>query len=649
MTLDNISLGKKALIPLAVLTTFFAIAMGLGVVRLNSVSAEYANLVEHSNVAIVKTMRANRLAAEIGYATHVILDFQADNPQSIAAQESFKKSPHQAQSLLKEAAALWPQFSKELLGFAQMIRIVGEEAQKPNAIALAVPGVDAGAKLTREELEQLAKAAKLLNVIDANLQRLAVDITAFNDRRLAEIQAASTAIHESANWASWLMIGVGVAAAIVGVILSILMTNANIVKPVLALSGEMKQIAADNLDRAIDTKGRGDEIGDMARALETLRRSGLDYRAAQARALEDRERVERERKASEAQVLQSEREMVAGSIGAALARLSDKDLTSRLTEELPDAYRRLQADFNSALAQLGGALEFVADGAKMIGAATSEITQAADDLSRRTEQQAAGVEETVASISEITGSVEKTAAGAKHASTAVSQARSEAEKSGEVVARAIEAIRRIERSSQNIAQIIGTIDEIAFQTNLLALNAGVEAARAGESGRGFAVVASEVRLLAQRSAEAAKEIKALISVSNHEVADGVTLVLRAGDALGRIVDSVSEIDAVVAEIAEGAVEQAMSLKQINIAVSQVDQDVQKNAAMVEETTAATHKLKQETVELIASISGFTLASTGSRRAAAATPASRRPAARKAVGGGYAPAPRQAASEDWTEF
>jgi methyl-accepting chemotaxis protein len=237
-------------------------------------------------------------------------------------------------------------------------------------------------------------------------------------------------------------------------------------------------------------------------------------------------------------------------------------------------------------------------------ASTGEIASAADDLARRTEQQAASLEETAAALEEITATVKNTSEGATYAQKVVSQAKMDADKSGEIVQQAIIAMSGIEKSSQQIGQIIGVIDEIAFQTNLLALNAGVEAARAGDAGRGFAVVASEVRALAQRSAEAAKEIKGLISTSTTQVVQGVNLVGETGKALGRIVTEVNEINGIVFDISAQAQEHASGLQQINIAVNQMDQMTQQNAAMVEQTTAAAHALSQQGAELIRLIGQF---------------------------------------------
>jgi methyl-accepting chemotaxis protein len=239
-----------------------------------------------------------------------------------------------------------------------------------------------------------------------------------------------------------------------------------------------------------------------------------------------------------------------------------------------------------------------------IQSGTREISTASDDLSRRTEQQAASLEETAAALDEITATVKKSAEGATHAREVVAVADGDAKKSAIVVREAVEAMDAIAKSASQISQIIGVIDEIAFQTNLLALNAGVEAARAGDAGRGFAVVASEVRALAQRSAEAAKEIKGLISTSTTQVDHGVRLVAETGKSLERIMSQVAEINEVVGEIAAGAKEQATALQEVNTAINQMDQATQQNAAMVEQSTAASHSLSQETTQLSGLIGQF---------------------------------------------
>jgi methyl-accepting chemotaxis protein len=349
--------------------------------------------------------------------------------------------------------------------------------------------------------------------------------------------------------------------------------------------------------------------------------------------------------------------IVVESLGAALSELAEGDLETGLYIDVAPQFAKLKADFNSAASTLKSTISLVKKGAGSIKLGTDEISQASDDLSRRTENQAASLEETAAAVKEITDTVNKTARGATHARETVSVAKADAEKGGEVVRRAIEAMNGIESSSKQISQIIGVIDEIAFQTNLLALNAGVEAARAGDAGRGFAVVASEVRALAQRSAEAAKEIKGLISASTGQVAQGVQLVGETGLALTRIVTQVAEINSIVTEIAASANEQAHGLEQVNTAVNEMDQVTQQNAAMVEEATAATQTLAQQTEELASLVSRFktgddTVVEIAPRReipksaARAAKPAGRLKVAANGSGRQHSAA---AADAGWEEF
>ena len=293
-------------------------------------------------------------------------------------------------------------------------------------------------------------------------------------------------------------------------------------------------------------------------------------------------------------------------IGEALENLAKGKLYTRIDNGLTEQFHKLGTDFNETAAQLQKTVSQVVSSTSNMRSGTHEIAQASDDMARRTENQAATLEQTAAAIDEITSTVKRTAQSAKQASEIVSKAKREAGSGGKVVRQAIDAMTSIERSSKEVGDIIGVIDEIAYQTNLLALNAGVEAARAGDAGRGFAVVASEVRALAQRSAGAAKEIKSLISDSAKQVEHGVTLVQSSGAALETIVAEVSNVVDLVGEITSSAQEQAVGIDEINAAVMQLDQVTQQNAAMVEQTTAASRELASQGDDLAGIVENFHL-------------------------------------------
>jgi methyl-accepting chemotaxis protein len=397
------------------------------------------------------------------------------------------------------------------------------------------------------------------------------------------------------------------------------------------LTGTMSRLAAGDLSAEVEGGSRSDEVGAMARAVEVFKDNGMKARALEQESAQQRTETEEQRRRSAEQERERAQAMAQATDGLAggLKQLAGGNLSIELSEAFSSEFESLRNDFNRAVVQLRTTMAAVSDATGSIDSGSREISNSADDLSRRTEQQAASLEETAAALDQITTNVSNSTTRAEEARSVAIQANESARHSGEVVASAVDAMGKIEQSSNQISSIIGVIDEIAFQTNLLALNAGVEAARAGEAGKGFAVVAQEVRELAQRSATAAKEIEGLIKNSSGEVASGVKLVRDTGHALKTIEGYIVTINQHMDAIATSAREQSLGLSEVNTAVNQMDQVTQQNAAMVEETNAAGATLAQEAGRLRELISKFELGSSDARYTA--------PNAVSAVGGRAGPA------------
>jgi methyl-accepting chemotaxis protein len=449
-----------------------------------------------------------------------------------------------------------------------------------------------------------------------------------------------------------------------GLVIALLIATAvfmffTVIKPLRALTGGMRELASGNFDVVLPGVGRKDEIGGIAGAVDEFKvrlAEKMRLEAEKEAEIARREQAEREERARrEAEQARIVAEVVA-ELGQGLENLAKGNLTYRVSKEFTAEYKKIQEDFNGAIGQLQDTVQRIASSSMEISNAAAEIATATTDLSQRTEEQAASLEETSASMEEIAATVKQNAENAQRANELTRETREVAGRGEAVVAEAVTAMAGIEESSRRISDIISVIDEIARQTNLLALNAAVEAARAGEAGRGFAVVASEVRSLAQRSSQAAKDIKDLIVNSSGQVEHGVQLVNRAGDSLKEILSSIRAVADIVADIANASTEQAAGVDQINKALAQMDEATQQNSALVEENAATAKTLEDQSSALDGRVAVFQLDAAGQAPAAPA-PAPRRPSvkapARKAATVTRGPVRKVegalAVKEEWEEF
>lgn len=442
---------------------------------------------------------------------------------------------------------------------------------------------------------------------------------------LADALQAEIATHEAS---SGLIVMISVGTTLLTILAgaaalgwSALFVLRSIIQPIERLATALRRMAGGDYAVDLIARDNGDEIEQMGAAALVFRDTAIAKQQAD-----------------------EHQQAVVGALSTGLQMLAEKKLDHTIAQPFPPAYEQLRINYNTATRSLAQALGSVRLGADTVATAISEIRIAADDLSRRNEQQAASLEETAAAMGEVTASVGETAHGAASVREMVQHTQREASEGGAVVGQAVEAMAAIEQSAQKITHITDVIDEIAFQTNLLALNAGVEAARAGEAGKGFAVVAQEVRLLAQRSGDAARDIKELINTSAKQVSNGVSLVAATGEKLHQIGSRVDAVTSLINDIAVAAEHQSGKLQQVNAAVGEMDRVTQQNAAMVEQTTAVAHSLSREAqqlTQLVVQFDSGTMTSTLAHAAPAPAPANS-PAAAHAAPAQQRPAPRPVA-------
>jgi len=644
--LQNLSITQKMMLILALLGLFV-----LGVAyyvcgQMRHIDDSYSALMSGNDTAAVAAARASR-RLEAARAAIAVTQIATDPADLAQLKREMDESLSQFTNLMNKAAAAAPAHAAALNEItANGIDVISNQCAQSYKDGYAA---STDAQTLAAQKEYLASCEpKFAPIIQA--------ISDLNDRLIAETGREDNALTATTDGTIMLTY----AGIISGLVLVGLIAFGGIrrwiIMPLRQQLATMARLAGGDYGAEVAGSERRDEVGGIARAVAIFRNNGQEKVRLEAEAAAQRAQAEEERGRQEAHraAVAQQTTFVVESLAAGLEKLSSGDLLFRLGTQFSTEYESLRADFNAAMAKMQDTLKAIATTTQGVRSGSGEITQASDDLSRRTEQQAASLEETAAALDEITATVRRTAENAKEARVTADSAKSDAQHSETVVNDTVTAMSGIESSARQIGNIIGVIDEIAFQTNLLALNAGVEAARAGDAGRGFAVVATEVRALAQRSADAAKEIKALISASGQQVESGVRLVGETGKALARIVAQVEQLNALVSEIAASAQEQATGLGQVNAAVNQMDQVTQQNAAMVEQSTAASHSLGREAEALAQLVAQFKIGMVVEDP----RPASRRPAAAhkapatlpKASRPGRAGAPAMAeAKEEWSAF
>ncbi|MCW8308627.1 methyl-accepting chemotaxis protein [Acidiphilium sp. PA] len=600
-SLAALSIRLKLLVAFLAILALAAGLGGISIMRINLLRTAADNIEQN----LVTAQPLNAMQTEFLRSYNLAMRDHWDSVVASPSNEADQARVLAAESTTRKAfKAQWATYAAGMdpgieTGYGKTLKATFHQLVKTTSAAAALDGVGHHRQATALLAQKLPP---LVHLFDATMGEDFI----YQARQASGLYQTAAAAAASSIW--WIAIVLGVMALGTIVVNWLIMTKVS--NPIAALAEAMRRLAADEPIAAIPGIDRGDDVGGMARAVQVFKEAGVEKRRLEAEAQISAQRAEAERSTTEAARALAAKQLqtVVDAVGDGLEKLSQGDLMVRLDTQFSAGYEKLRSHFNQAITKLQETMVSIAVNTKGVSAGSAEITQASDDLSRRTEQQAATLEQTAAALDQITATVRKTAEGANHARDIVSATKNDALSSTSVVQDTIAAMSGIEASSKQIGSIIGVIDEIAFQTNLLALNAGVEAARAGDAGRGFAVVATEVRALAQRSTDAAKEIKVLISGSGQQVDVGVKLVAETGNALNRIGEQIDRLNSLIADIALSAQEQATGLNQVNTAVNQMDQVTQQNAAMVEQSTAASHHLAGEATELERLIDQFRIGS-----------------------------------------
>lgn len=588
--MKNFPIAIKILSVLSLLSFIAIIAVGYMAVQLKQTADRGAQIAETSMKAAVDVATASgRIQRARGDMLSIEITVDAEDNAAFTAQ--MKEDLSNFNQNMDEAAQKAPEFAERISNLEQQgNQLFNQGCAK--TIQMAQDSTTVAGN----------NAAQTEGLNDGCLKAFVPYSQAMAGLRADLIKAAGNQYDKMKSDTIYLLISsiviLVLAILLVGFV-SYLLVKKYITSPLGRLGNAMISISGGDLTTSVPETDRSDEIGKMAETLLIFQQAGVEKERLEDEAKETQERIDAERKKTEAERIEADiaQAKVVDGLASGLERLASGDLLFRLTENFRADYEKLRIDFNKAMDTLQKTMQHISKNASGVNASAGEITQGADDMSRRTEQQAASLEETAAALDQITATVKKSSEGMREAYALVNETKIDAEHSGGVVNQTVTAMSGIKDSSEKISSIIGIIDEIAFQTNLLALNAGVEAARAGDAGRGFAVVATEVRALAQRSADAAKEIKDLISASGTQVQSGVRLVNETGKSLDRIVKQVARLNVLITDVANSSTEQATALAEVNNAVNQMDQVTQQNAAMVEQSTAASHGLANEAADL----------------------------------------------------